>query len=57
MRQSHISIIGFHVQSQPGSRFVSHRVEIATIDKKTVQKLVVKVKDIKGVRQISHKLI
>lgn len=55
--QSHLGIIGFHAQNQAGSKFSTHRVEVGTTDKKSVQKLIVRLKNVKGVREISYKLI
>ena len=55
--ESHIKITSFHAQNQPGSRFAIDKVEIATTDKKTLQKLAVKLKKIKGVREVNYKLV
>jgi len=54
--RSHIKIINFHTQNSPGSKFPIDKVEIATADKQKIEKLIVKIKSIKGVREVSYKL-
>ncbi len=53
---SHINILNFNAQHQSGSRFPTDKVEVATTDKQKIEKLILKLKSIKGVRQISYKL-
>ncbi|MBI4087458.1 MAG: bifunctional (p)ppGpp synthetase/guanosine-3',5'-bis(diphosphate) 3'-pyrophosphohydrolase [Candidatus Liptonbacteria bacterium] len=54
--QSHIKILSFHAPHQPG-KFLINKVEVDTTDKKTLQKLIVKLKKVKGVREVSYKLV
>ena len=54
--QTRINIISFRVHNQPGSKFVIGRAEVATTDKKAIQKLIVKLKKIKGIKEVDYKL-
>ncbi len=54
---SHISIMSFEVKHQPGNRFPINRVEIAIADKMKVEKLILKIKKIKGVKEVGYKLV
>ncbi|MBU6500633.1 MAG: RelA/SpoT family protein [Patescibacteria group bacterium] len=55
--RSHVNILSFHTPNSPGgSHFSLHKIECATTDKQKIEKLVFKVKQIKGVREISYKL-
>ena len=55
--QSHINIVSFHARNAAGSRFPVNKVEVATTDKKNIQRLIVKLKNIKGVKEISYKSV
>ncbi len=55
--RSHTSIINFESKNQPGSRFHVNRVEIATTDKQKIERLILKIKNIKGVKEVGYKLI
>ncbi|MDO8536799.1 MAG: RelA/SpoT family protein [bacterium] len=55
--RSHMNILNFEAKHQAGSRFPVDRVEIASIDKQKIEKLILKLKNIKGVREISYKLV
>lgn len=55
--RSHLNIIDFRAYNPAGSRFPMDKVEIATTDKQRIEKLILKLKNIKGVREIGYKLI
>lgn len=54
---SHINIIAFEVKNQPGNRFPVDRVEIALTDKQKIEKIILKIKQIKGVKEVGYKLV
>lgn len=55
--RSHINIVNFRAYSTAGNKFPMDKVEIATTDKAKIEKLILKLKNIKGVREISYKLV
>ena len=55
--RTHTSIANFHTESSKGARFVAYKIELATIDKQKIAKLILKLKKVKGVREVSYKII
>lgn len=55
--RSHISISNFEARDQAGSRFPIDRIEVASTDKQKIEKLILKLKKIKGVREINYKFL
>ncbi|MDP2598293.1 MAG: RelA/SpoT family protein [Candidatus Liptonbacteria bacterium] len=55
--RSHINTLGFEARKQPGSRFLVHKVEISSTDKQKIEKLTLKLKQLKEVREVGYKLI
>jgi GTP diphosphokinase / guanosine-3',5'-bis(diphosphate) 3'-diphosphatase len=55
--RSHVNILSFAAFNPKGSKFPMDKVEIATADKTKIEKLILKLKSIKGVREISYQLI
>ena len=53
----HIGIISFHTEPSTGKRFHINKVEIQSTDKKKIEKLVVKLRGVKGVKEIGYRLI
>jgi len=56
MAASHLKILAFNNPNMPGSRFSIHKIECNTTDKKKLEKLVLKIKKISGVREVGYKL-
>ncbi len=54
--RSHVNILNLQVVN-PGSKFPIDRIECATTDKAKIEKLILKLKQIKEVKEISYKLI
>jgi len=54
---SNIDIISYRADNPRGSENTFHRVEIQTTDKGKIAKLIVKIKRIKGVKEVSYKLV
>ncbi len=54
---NHISIISFAAENPKGGRFPIDKVEIQSTDKEKIERLIVKLKKIKGVREVSYKLL
>ncbi len=52
-----MNIMSFHADNPKGSRFPIDRVEIASTDPAKIEKLIVKLKRIKGIREVSYKLV
>jgi GTP pyrophosphokinase len=55
--QLHIAIISFHTEPVTGKRFHINKIEIQSIDKKKIEKLIAKLRDVKGVKEIGFRLI
>ncbi len=52
-----INIITFRAFDPAGGKFPVDKVELATTDKQKVEKLILKIKTIKGVREVGYKLL
>jgi GTP pyrophosphokinase len=52
-----VNIIKFEVIASPGTRFPIDKVQCDTTDRAKIEKLVVKLKNIKGVREVSWKIV
>jgi guanosine-3',5'-bis(diphosphate) 3'-pyrophosphohydrolase len=57
LAQNHMNILSFHADSAKGGRFPADRIEVQSTDKAKIEKLIVKLKRIKGVKEVSYKLI
>jgi len=55
--QNHMNNLSFHADNPKGARFNSNQVEVASAEVPKIQKLVVKLKRIKGVREVSYKMV
>lgn len=55
--RSHVSISHLETNASPGSKFPIDKVICDTGDKQKIEKLVLKLKQIKGIREITYKLI
>jgi GTP pyrophosphokinase len=55
--RSHFNILAFHVDETKGSHYPINKIELNTADRAKIEKLVVKLKTIKGVKEISYRLI
>jgi GTP pyrophosphokinase len=55
--RSHMNILAFHSDNPKGSRYPFDKIEIGTVDRAKIEKLIVKIKTIKGVKEISYKLV
>lgn len=55
--QSHIAILSFHTESAKGGKMHINKVEIQTADKAKIEKIMVKMKAVKGVREVSYRVV
>ena len=55
--QLHIAIMSFHTESAKGGRLHINKIEIQSADKKKIEKLIAKLRDVKGVKEASYRLI
>ncbi len=55
--RSHVNISDFNTQNIAGGRFSVSKIECVIVNKQKIEKLIFKLKQIKGVREISYKLI
>ena len=53
----HIGIMSFHTEPATGKRFHINKVEIASTDKKKIEKLLGKLQSVKGVKDVGYRLI
>jgi GTP pyrophosphokinase len=52
-----VNIIKFETNASPGSRFPIDKVQCDTTDRQQIERLVVRLKNIKGVREVSWKIV
>lgn len=55
--ESHIGIMSFHTEPSPGKRFHLNKVDINSTDKKKINKLIEKLRKVKGVKDLGYRLI
>jgi len=55
--RSHMNILAFHSDNPKGSRYPFDKVEIQSTDKAKIEKLILKLKTVKGVKEIDYRLI
>jgi GTP pyrophosphokinase len=55
--RNHANILAFHSENSKGSHYPFDRVEIQTTDKAKIEKLIMKLKAIPGVKEVSYKII
>lgn len=55
--RSHLNILSMHSPSQPGSRFSAVKIQCETTDRAKIEKLVIKLKNLRGVRQINYRFV
>jgi GTP pyrophosphokinase len=55
--QSRIAIVSFHTESAKGGKFHINKVEIQSADKKKIERIMVKLKTVKGVREVSYRVV
>jgi guanosine-3',5'-bis(diphosphate) 3'-pyrophosphohydrolase len=55
--ENHMNILSFHADNPRGGHFPADRIEVASTDVGKIQKLIVKLKRIKGVEEVSYKLV
>ena len=55
--RSHINIISFSTQDLSGGGLHTNKIEIATADKSKIEKLMLKLKGLKGVKEVGYKLV
>ncbi|KKW46826.1 MAG: hypothetical protein A3A43_03415 [Candidatus Liptonbacteria bacterium RIFCSPLOWO2_01_FULL_56_20] len=55
--QSHVNILDAHTGSQPSGNSSMIKIHCETADRKKIEKLVLKLKKIRGVKQISYQLL
>jgi GTP pyrophosphokinase len=55
--QLHIAIMSFHTEPVTGKRLHINKIEIQSTDKKKIEKLVAKLREVKGVKEIGYRLL
>ena len=55
--QARTAILSFHTESAKGGKMHINKVEIQTVDKKKIEKIMVKIKAVKGVREVSYRVV
>jgi GTP pyrophosphokinase len=55
--EMHIGIISFHTEPATGKKFHINKVDIASTDKKKIEKLIAKLRGVKGVKEVSYRLV
>ncbi len=53
----HIAIISFHTEPVTGKSFHINKIEIQSTDKKKIEKLMVKLRAVKGVKEVGFRLV
>jgi (p)ppGpp synthase/HD superfamily hydrolase len=57
LARSHINISGFNTQNPAGSRFSINKIECPITEKQKIEKIILKIKKMKGIKEISYKLV
>jgi (p)ppGpp synthase/HD superfamily hydrolase len=57
IRRSHMKILHVRTEDQKGGHYRFNRIEIQSTDRAKIDKLIVKLKRMKGVREVSYRLI
>jgi GTP diphosphokinase / guanosine-3',5'-bis(diphosphate) 3'-diphosphatase len=57
LARSHVNILAFAAHDAKGGKFPTDKIEVATVDRQKVEKLILKLKSIKGVREVSYQLL
>lgn len=55
--RSHFNILSFHTEKTHSSRYQINRLEIDTVNLEKIKKLILKLKNIPGVKEVSYKII
>jgi guanosine-3',5'-bis(diphosphate) 3'-pyrophosphohydrolase len=55
--RSHLNIIAMHADVSPGSRYPIDKIKVDTIDTSKMEKLALKLRTIKGVKEVSYKAV
>jgi GTP diphosphokinase / guanosine-3',5'-bis(diphosphate) 3'-diphosphatase len=55
--RNHMNILAFHSDNAKGSRYPFDKIEIQSTDKVKIEKLILKLKTIKGVKEVGYRLI
>ena len=54
--RSHVNIIALHADVSPGSRYPIDKIKVDVIDREKLERLALKLKNIKGVREVDWKV-
>jgi GTP pyrophosphokinase len=54
---NHMKILSFHTENPKGSTYAIYHAEVQSTDRAKIQKLVLKVKLVPGVKEVGHKLV
>jgi GTP pyrophosphokinase len=55
--QSRIAILSFHTENTKGGKLHINKVEIQTADKKKIDKIVARMKEVGGVKEVSYRVV
>jgi ACT domain-containing protein len=55
--RNHIGILSFHSDNPKGNRYAFDKMETQTIEKAKVERLIMKLKTIPGVKETSYRLV
>ncbi len=55
--RSHVSILNVHSAESPGKRFHIVKIQCATTDKHKIEKLILKIRAVKGVREVGYQML
>jgi len=55
--QNHMNIMSFHAENMKGGNYQFNKVEIQSTDPAKIERLIMKLKKIKGVREVSYRLV
>ena len=57
INRSHLNILAFHTDNSKSNKYPFDKIEVNTADRAKIEKLLVKLKGIKGVKEISYKIL
>jgi GTP pyrophosphokinase len=55
--RSHINILNIRAITNPGSKYAIDKIQCATADKNKIEKIILKLKKVKGVKEVGYRLV
>ena len=57
INRSHLNILAFHTDNTKSGKYPIDKIEINTADRAKIEKLILKIKAVKGVKEVGYKIM